>query len=89
MAKTTPEDAQMRNSSLKDVIRKLYAHHEAEELTIFPRMMQVPELRGLAFELEVEHADMKVLFKALSKARADTEVWRYKLASIYDIMHAH
>ena len=25
MVKTTPEDAQMRNSSLKDVIRKLYA----------------------------------------------------------------
>ena len=89
MAKTKPEDAQMREASLKDVMRKLYAHHEAEELTIFPRMMAVPELRGLAFELEVEHADMKVLFEALSKDRTDTEVWRYKLASIYDIMQVH
>jgi len=89
MAKTKPEDARVRETSLKDIMRKLYAHHEAEELTIFPRMMQIPELRGLAFELQVEHVDMKTLFEALSKDRADTEIWRYKLASIYDIMHAH
>jgi hemerythrin superfamily protein len=89
MSKTKPEDAALRTSSLKDIMRKLYAHHEAEEISIFPRMMQIPALRGLAFELEVEHADMKVLFEALSRDRADTEIWRYKLASIYDIMHAH
>jgi hemerythrin superfamily protein len=70
-------------------MRSLYAHHEAEELTIFPKMMQILELRGLAFELQVEHANMKLLFEALSKERADTEVWRYKLAPMYDIMHAH
>ncbi len=89
MAKTKPEDAQVRAASLKDFMRKLYAHHEAEELTIFPKMMRIPELRGLAFELQVEHADMKMLFEAFSKDSAGTEVWRYKLASMYDIMHAH
>lgn len=44
---------------------------------------------GLAFELEVEHSDMKMLFEALAKGHAETEVWKYKLASIYDIMHVH
>ena len=89
MAKTSPQDAQARESALKEVIRSIYAHHSAEELTIFPKMMQIPALRGLAFELEVEHADMKRLFEALQKDHTGTEVWKYKLASIYDIMHAH
>jgi hemerythrin superfamily protein len=89
MAKTTPQDVQIRETALKDVMRSVFAHHEAEELTVFPKMMQIPELRGLAFELEVEHVDMKRLFEALKGDRVDTEVWKYKLASIYDIIHAH
>jgi hemerythrin superfamily protein len=89
MAKTTPQDAQVRETALKDITRKIVAHHEAEELTVFPKMMQIPQLRGLAFELEVEHVDMKRLFEALKGDRVDTEVWKYKLSSIYDIMHAH
>lgn len=52
-------------------------------------MMRVQELRGLAFELEVEHADMKRLFESLLKTHTGTEVWNYKLVSIYDIIHAH
>lgn len=89
MAKTSPQDGQARMAALKDVMRRIYVHHVAEELTVFPKMMPIPELRGLAFELEVEHADMKRLFEALQKDNADTEVWKYKLASVYDIMHAH
>ena len=89
MAKTTPQNGQKRETALKDVITRIYAHHEAEELTIFPAMMKIPDLRGMAFELEVEHVDMKRLFEALLKDRADTEVWKYKLSSIYNIMHAH
>jgi hemerythrin superfamily protein len=89
MAKTTAQDGQVREAALKEVMRNIYAHHEAEELTVFPKMMQVSELRGLAFELEVEHADMKRLFETLKTDRADTEVWKYRLASIYDIMHVH
>ncbi len=89
MAKTTPQNGQIREAALRDLIPRLYAHHEAEELTIFPAMMKIPDLRGMAFELEIEHIDMKMLFEALKKDRTDTEVWKYKLASIYDIMHAH
>jgi hemerythrin superfamily protein len=89
MAKTTPQDGQARTEALEQVMRKIYAHHEAEEITLFPKMMKIEALRGLAFELEVEHADMKHLFDVLKASRIDTEVWKYKLASIYDIMHAH
>lgn len=89
MSKTTLNDGELRASALKEIMRKLYAHHEAEAVVIFPRMMQISALRGLTFELEVEHGDMSVLFEALAKDRANTEVWKYKLSSIFDIMHAH
>lgn len=89
MAKTSPQDGPLRETALKELLPEIYAHHEAEELTVFPKMMQIAELRGLAFELEVEHADMKRLFEVLKTDRADTEIWKYKLASIYDIMHVH
>jgi hemerythrin superfamily protein len=89
MAKSIPTDGAMRAEALKAVMSRIYAHHEAEELTVFPAMMKIAELRGLAFELEVEHVDMKRLFEAIKNDRVDTEVWKYKLTSIYDIMHAH
>ncbi|MGB8779177.1 MAG: hemerythrin domain-containing protein [Candidatus Bathyarchaeia archaeon] len=87
--KTTPKDAELREQLFTDFQRKLYAHHEAEELTILPRMTKIPDLRDMALELEVEHADMKVHFEALIKEGFDREIWRYKLAPLYDIMHAH
>jgi hemerythrin superfamily protein len=89
MAKSSPGDGAIRQSALNDIMTRIYAHHEAEELTIFPAMMKIEALRGLAFELEVEHVDMKRLFEALKHDRTDTEVWKYKLSPIYDIMHAH
>ncbi|MCL2358295.1 hemerythrin domain-containing protein [Candidatus Bathycorpusculum sp.] len=89
ISKTTLNDGLMREEALKEVMQNIYAHHEAEELTIFPKMMQITELRGLAFELEVEHVDMKRLFETLKTERADTEIWKYKLIPIYDIMHTH
>jgi hypothetical protein len=89
MSKTTPQDGPMRETALHEVMQNIYTHHKAEEFTIFPKMMQIPELRGLAFELEVEHADMKRLFETLKTERADTEIWKYKLIPLYDIMHTH
>lgn len=53
MSKTTLNDEEMRASALKEVMRKLYAHHEAEGVVIFPRMMQISTLRGLTFELRL------------------------------------
>jgi len=87
--RTGPSDATLREQLFTDFQRKLFAHHEAEELTIFPRMVKIPELRDLALELEVEHADMKVHFEALMKEGYNREIWRHKLAPLYDIMHAH
>ena len=87
--KTTPKDAQLREQLFTDFQRKLYAHHEAEEVTILPRMVKIPDLKDLALELEVEHADMKVHFETLKKETYESPMWRYKLAPLYDIMHAH
>jgi hypothetical protein len=57
----------LRQQLFDDFRKKLYANHEAEELTILPRMLKLVDLRDLSLELEVEHADMKVHFEALMK----------------------
>jgi hypothetical protein len=87
--KTKPSDAKLRELLLADFKVNLYAHHDAEGASIFPSMQKIPELHALIFELEMEHADMKRHFEALSKERFDTEIWIYKLAPLYDVMHAH
>lgn len=86
---TSPHDAELREKVFKDFRRKLYAHHEAEAVTILQRMSGIPTLRDMALELEVEHADMKLHFETLMKEKYDTEIWPRKLAPLYDIMHAH
>jgi hemerythrin superfamily protein len=73
--KTSPEDAKLREQLFTDFQRKLYAHHLGEELTIFPEMIKIPDLRDMTLELEVEHTER--------------EIWRHKLATLYDVMHAH
>jgi hemerythrin superfamily protein len=87
--KTTSKDAKLREQLFTEFQRKLYAHHEGEDKTILPRMNKIPELKDLALELEIEHVDMKAHFEALIKEGYDKEVWRYKLAPLYDVMHAH
>jgi hemerythrin superfamily protein len=89
LSKTTVNDAKLREQLFNDFQRKLYAHHLGEELTVLPRMAKIPDLRDMAFELEVEHAAMKVHFEALMKERYNTEIWPRRLAPLYDIMHAH
>ncbi len=87
--KTTPKDAELRQELFTKFQKELYAHHEAEEVAIFPRMLKIPDLKDLTLELEVEHADMKVHCEALGKDGYDREIWRYKLTPLYDVMHAH
>ncbi len=89
MAKSTPDDSCIRDALLKDIMHKIAVHHEAEEQTLFPRLLQIPEFKGLTLELIAEHEDLERLFEALQIIPSNTEVWKYKLASIYDIMHAH
>jgi hemerythrin superfamily protein len=87
--KTTSKDAKLREQLFTDFRRKVYAHHIGEEMTILPRMANIPDMKDLALELEVEHSDMKTHFEALIKEGYDREIWRYKLVPLYDIMHAH
>jgi len=89
LSKTTGKDEHVRKELFADFALRLDAHHLGEELTIFPAMKKIPELRDLAFELEIEHADMKVHFNSLSNTRFDKDIWRHRLAPLYDVMHAH
>jgi hemerythrin superfamily protein len=87
--KTSAEDAKLREQLFIDFQKKLYAHHRGEELTILPHMTKIPDLRDLALELEVEHVDMKAHVEALMKEGYNRDIWRHKLAPLYDVMHAH
>jgi hypothetical protein len=87
--KTSPKDAKLREQLFLEFQKKLYAHHEAETLTILPRMIKIPDLKDLALELIVEHGDMKRHFEWLTKEGYDGEIWPRKLAPLYDVMHAH
>lgn len=87
--KTTCKDAQLRREVFADFKLKLEAHHLGEELTVIPAMKKIPELSDLGFELEVEHADMKVHFDSLLNSAFDQDIWRHRLAPLYDVMHAH
>lgn len=89
LSKTTQTDGELRRQVFGAFQRKLYAHHAGEDLAVFPQMVKVAALHDLVLELEVEHADMKLHFEALSKDRFDVEIWRQRLAPLYDIMHAH
>lgn len=87
--KTTEKDAQKREQLFMDYVKKLYSHHEAEELTIIPQMLKVPDLKDIGFELEEEHACMKLLIKDLRTVGYDHKMWRYRLSPLYSVMKVH
>ncbi len=89
LSKTTEKDAKGREVTFLDFKRKLYAHHAAEETVYFPKILKIPDLENLTFELMEEHEDMKTHFEALSTHGYEKGNWNHKLAPLYDIMHAH
>ena len=44
LSKTTVKDARLREELFIDFQKKLYAHRLAEELTILPQMIKIPDL---------------------------------------------
>jgi len=86
---TTPGQAQLREQLFMEYARALYAHHDAEELKIFPKLIKVPEYRELTLELIEEHETMKDLIKRLRELGYDKKMWRYKLSPLYSIMRIH
>ena len=53
MEKTTEKDIELRKQLLPHFIRILYAHHVAEEETLFPEMEKKEKLRNL--EEQIKH----------------------------------
>jgi len=73
----------------QEVVSRIYVNHKTETLTVFCALMKVSGLRGLAFELKLEHIDTHCLFEALKNDGVDTETWTYKLEQVYYVVHAH
>jgi len=87
--KTEEKDAKIREELFLDYVKKLYAHHEAEELTVIPAMIKVADLKDMGFELETEHAAMKMLIADLKKMGYEHKMWKYRLSPLYSVMKVH
>jgi len=87
--KSSENDADLRAKLFLDYEKKLYAHHEAEELTLIPAMIKVADLKDIGFQLETEHAAMKMLISELKKMGYDHRMWKYKLSPLYSVMKVH
>jgi len=87
--KTTVKDASLREELFNDYALRLYAHHEGEERLLIPKMLKIPDLKDMGYELEMEHATMKVLIKDLKTLGYDHAMWRYRLSPLYSVMKVH
>ncbi len=87
--KSSTKEGKLREQLFHEYKVKLYAHHDAEERTVIPQMIKVPDLKDIGYELEEEHATMKVLIKELEGMGYDHAMWRYRLSPLYSVMKVH
>lgn len=89
--KTSDDQVAMREKLFMEYVKRLYPHHEAEELILFPAMIRKKrqEWTDLALELEMEHRAMKILIKELREMGYGSKVWKYRLAPLLAIMRIH
>ncbi len=89
MEKTTEKDIELRKQLLPHFIRILYAHHVAEEETIFPAMEKKEKLRNMALDLTEEHRAMMILLNDLEVSGWDFKFWRNRLRPFREIIVVH
>ena len=91
MLKTSDDQVALREKLFMEYVKRLYPHHEAEELILFPAMIRKKrqEWTDLALELEMEHRAMKMLIKELREMGYGSKVWKYRLAPLLAIMRIH
>lgn len=87
--KSTDAEAELREKLFLDYVKKLFAHHEAEELTVIPAMIKIADLKDMGYELETEHAAMKMLIADLKKMGYGHAMWKYRLSPLYSVMKVH
>ena len=82
-------DAGMREEVLADLLRRLAAHHVAEEKTLFPAMEILPAEKVFALELVEEHRAMEILYTDLEMTGYGKEVWVPRLRPILEVHETH
>ncbi len=89
MEKTTEKDMDLRKELLPHFRRILYAHHVAEEETLFPAMEKKEELKNMALDLTEEHRAMMILLDDLEVSGWDFKFWRNRLRPFREIIVVH
>ncbi len=87
--KTTENDVEIRKQILPHFIRILYAHHVAEEETIFPAMEKKEKIRDMALDLTEEHRAMIILLNDLELSGWDFKYWAHRLRPFREIIIVH
>jgi hemerythrin superfamily protein len=86
---SSDSDVGLREDVLSDLLRRLAAHHVAEEKTLFPAMKELPPERRFALELIEEHRAMEILYSDLVLTGYGKEVWVPRLRPILEVHETH
>jgi hemerythrin superfamily protein len=89
LEKTTEKDIELRKKLVPHFMRILYAHHVAEEETLFPAMEKIEKLRDMALDLTEEHRAMMILLSDLMVSGWDFKFYRNRLRPFREIIVVH
>jgi hemerythrin superfamily protein len=89
LEKTTEKDTELRKKLVPHFMRILYAHHVAEEETLFPAMEKIEKLREMALDLTEEHRAMMILLSDLMISGWDFKFYRNRLRPFREIIVVH
>jgi len=89
LEKTTEKDVDLRKKLLPHFMRILYAHHVAEEETLFPAMEKKEKLKNMALDFTEEHRAMMILLNDLMVSGWDFKFWRNRLRPFREIFVVH
>jgi hemerythrin superfamily protein len=89
LEKTTEKDIELRKKLVPHFMRILYAHHVAEEETLFPAMEKIEKLREMALDLTEEHRAMIILLSDLMVSGWDFKFYRNRLRPFREIIVVH
>ena len=86
---STPEEGALREEVYPFLKKRIYAHHIAEEATLFPTMEKKPDLAAITLVLIEEHRGMDLLANDLAEMSYTNRLWRPRIFPFYDVIHAH
>jgi hemerythrin-like domain-containing protein len=87
--KTSVEDANLRKQMLPHFIRMLYAHHVAEEETLFLAMEKKEKLKTMSLDMTEEHRAMMILLNDLELSGWDFKYWAHRFRPFREIFVVH